>query len=894
MTISVCAPDLSLAARLWGLPAADLPEDAAFALSSALRTRLGASHQGGVPAPFAIDAAGMPVLAPIDPAAMTAARRREIARLRLVTGDAEVFDDAVLPAVLGWAAYAQGLPAAPPITNGAELFGLFDCGLLTAAAAAERLDQKLLAGTKSVRERRALTDAMRLAAILSGLLHAARVLGRLQIAAGRASGGTFVRESVWRPETGPLRQFALEAALLARRRTLFSATWLPAESGFSGLSSLSILHALLTPAAKSLLTSVPAVWAALEAAAAGDPGDPGAPEGTPQMLAALLSESVMRAASRVAFERARAAALREGGSGPGLSAWGEALEYAFKALIGRRVWTINEPPFFPDAGEAGGLTADAAISLAWGLDGMYLPWPAGVLAASAFLREAFAMTGCPSDPHETAMILTAAGVVLPSPDGTPFWTVRLPPKRAMKAANGCADDERLSAEALRLADPMRWASLHAAARRRAGESLVQVGADSAVRPMNLRLSAWSMGDDLSASAVSDHASLGTAATAGGTLLQKDLLSAKPAVEDQGDFPTAVAQLQDRLLSLSQAAENEAPTVSNAPSDAPPRPKARKRPGNLRGRSFFAFRLRPRSVDGYGDSARLAHQRLSRAISALSMRRDAGDFVLPEGLVVPIELLGGCDLRLEAEHWRSAGLLAVPKVIEKKFWAIAARHCAQAKRLREITKKSGKKRKGGKADQRPSARERVEAFVLARRPTIDLVPADALAAGFQKLVERTDRAAAPINESLRMADQAMADALESDLRPMMREGVLVAKAALGVEKRWENGDASPCGWPAPGRYAAFAEGILAERIAALSRRIRAEAQKKAAGETLETAVSDRESAKNTPEAVNAGQTPTESMDDPDTLEDFDEAAAIGLGGEGEDDDEDLGEDEEHDA
>lgn len=846
MTISPY-PDFSPAARLWGLPAADRPQDAAFALRSALRVRLGGGFGGGfgggiesqapAAAPFALDCAGMPVMAPLDPAAMAASRRREIARLRLITGDAQAFDDAVLPAVFGWAAYAQGLPASPVLGGGAgsfaELFGLFDCGLLSATAAAERLDQKLLAGTRPVRERRALADAMRLSAILAGILHAARVLGRLQISAGQASGGAFVREGLWRPEISTLRQFALEAALRSKGKTLFSLAWRSADghSEFSALSAFSILHALLTPAAKARLTAVPAVWAALEAVVSGEAGDPGAAEGSVPMLAALLGETVMRAASRVAFLRARATLVRDGGPSPGAAAWGEAFDYAFKALIGRRVWTINEPPFFPEAKdvkEAGednadpeSYSADAAISLAWGLDGMFLPWPSGVLAASAFVREAFAMTGCPTDPHETAMILAAAGLVAASPEGTPFWTVRLPMKRlGATAANGApaalAESECVSVEALRLADPMRWASLHAAARRRAGESRAYASEDpaqkrAAVRPMNLRLSDWPILNDLAAetaNSASSSSSLGSllAALPAAARLEVAPQSAEDA-EAQGDFPSAVAELKERLLAVAVEAEHlelpeagasdnasaNAPTdaPSNAPSKAPTNaskdppasaaaPKApRRRPRNLRGRSFFVFRLRP-----------------------------------------PADLLSGGDLALDAQHWHAAGLLALPKVIEKKFWAIASRQCAQVKRVRAI---SGKPGKASKRDLPPSARERVEAFVLARRPAIDIVPEAEFSAAFEKLVARTDRTTAPINESLRMADQAMADALESDLRPMLREGVLVAKGALEVQKRWENGDASPCGWPAPGRYAAFAEGILAERIAALSRRIWAERQ-----------------------------------------------------------------------
>lgn len=878
MTISPY-PDFSPAARLWGLPAADRPNDAAFALASSLRVRLGGRLGGGfgvgtqasAAAPFALDCAGMPVMAPLDPAAMAASRPREIARLRLITGDAQAFDDAVLPAVFGWAAYAQGLPASPVLGGGAgsfaELFGLFDCGLLTAVAAAERLEQKLLAGTRPVRERRALADAMRLAASLAGLLHAARFLGRLQISAGQASGGAFVREGLWRPEISTLRQFALEAALRSKGKTLFSLAWLPPDGrlDFSALSAFSILHALLTPSAKARLTTVPAVWAALEAVVSGEAGDPGAAEGSVPMLAALLGETVMRAASRVAFLRARATLVRDGGPAEGTAAaWGEAFEYAIKALIGRRVWTINEPPFFPeakvakDAEAAGGpqadpesYSADAAISLAWGLDGMFLPWPSGVLAASAFAREAFAMTGCPTDPHETAMILAAAGLVAASPEGTPFWRVRLPMKRVVNGSQALAESECVSVEALRLADPMRWASLHAAARRRAGESRAYASEDpaqkrAAVRPMNLRLSDWPILNDLAAetaNSASSSSSLGSllAALPAASRLEVAPQSAEDA-EAQGDFPSAVAELKERLLAVAvepeqsdllqtAASGNASPKPpTNAPQKAPTNgstkspesaasPKApRRRPGNLRGRSFFVFRLRPPAAGAAVDAKALS--RLSRAISALSMREDAGDFVLPEGLVVPVDLLSGGDLALDAQHWHAAGLLALPKVIEKKFWAIASRQCAQVKRVRAI---SGKQGKASNRDLPPSARERVEAFVLARRPAIDIVPEAALSAAFEKLVARTDRAAAPINESLRMADQVMADALESDLRPMLREGVLVAKGALEVQKRWENGDASPCGWPAPGRYAAFAEGILAERIAALSRRIWAERQ-----------------------------------------------------------------------
>lgn len=914
MTISPY-PDFSPAARLWELPAADRPQDAAFALRSALRVRLGGGLCGGfgggiesqapAAAPLALDCVGMPVMAPLDPAAMAASRPREIARLRLITGDAQAFDDAVLPAVFGWAAYAQGLPASPVLSGGAgsyaELFGLFDCGLLTAAVAAERLDQKLLAGTRPVRERRALADAMRLAAILAGILHAARVLGRLQISAGQASGGAFVREGLWRPEISTLRQFALEAALRSKGKTLFSLAWRSADgrSEFSALSAFSILHALLTPAAKARLTTVPAVWAALEAVVSGEAGDPGAPEGTAPMLAALLGETVMRAASRAAFDRARATMARDGGPSPGAAAWGEAFDYAFKALIGRRVWTINEPPFFPEAKdvkEAGednaapeSYSADAAISLAWGLDGMFLPWPSGVLAASAFAREAFAMTGCPTDPHETAMILAAAGLVAASPEGTPFWRVRLPMKRVVNGSPAAlAESECVSVEALRLADPMRWASLHAAARRRAGESRAYASEDpaqkrAAVRPMNLRLSDWPILNDLAAetaNSASSSSSLGSllAALPAAARLEVAPQSAEDA-EAQGDFPSAVAELKERLLAVAvepeqsdllqtAASGNASPKPpTNAPQKAPTNgstkspesaasPKApRRRPGNLRGRSFFVFRLRPPAAGAAVDAKALS--RLSQAISALSMREDAGDFVLPEGLVVPVDLLSGGDLALDAQHWHAAGLLALPKVIEKKFWAIASRQCAQVKRVRAI---SGKPGKASKRNLPPSARERVEAFVLARRPAIDIVPEAALSAAFEKLVARTDRAAAPINESLRMADQVMADALESDLRPMLREGVLVAKGALEVQKRWENGDASPCGWPAPGRYAAFAEGILAERIAALSRRIWAERQaaKAAASEkALSRAApqsTEASEASEAPEKAEAPETP----------------------------------------
>lgn len=845
-----------LAARLWSLPCSKAlrapmsrsrPEDAAFAL----RADVGFA---GEAAPFALDAAGAPVHAPLDPAAMLAAYPAAVSRVRLVIGSAETFEQAVLPALFGWAALVQGLPARPsaavcaPGGQGAgaftEMGGLFHYGLLTAAAAAEMVEQRLFGAALPAQARRTLNGALRLAGFFAGLLAGVHTLERLEVEAGIAEGGRFREVERWRPGIEPLHAFALRSAMSTRERTLFRLSWRAPdglERSGAALTALSILNSLMTADAKARLRAAPGVWSALAAAASGEPGDPSAPEGSAPMLADALSAAAMRAARAVVRARARETALRDA-AGPlavDAAAWGQTFEYALKVLIGRRTWTINEPPFFaqeepaagcsaapddPLAASVGQGAADASagaefdpsacssqafVSLAWGIDGLFLPWPAGISAAAAFLRDAFGFFDAPADPHAAAQILAGAGLVIPAPDGTPFWTVRLPRKAADVRAQVLPEKaDTVTAQALRLADPMRWTALAAAAERIAGVYSAYASRNPKDKRASLRPMAFRLADgpaELPALAASQP-------------LTNPLRGRRPMKlpEGDGDFPAAVAALKARMENdgASASAASELREASGETSSSTVHRSQRRRTAE----SFFAFSFTPAS-GGEGEAKR----RLAAAMAAMSIGREAGSWVLPEGLFVPLSALQPGEADRFGRFWKQAGLAVLPKRLAQKLSALGRLQDAEIRRSMPAAARKSRKRRVESA---------VERVLTARTALVEVVEAQALESAFQAAAERVDRRNVKLDESLRMGDQTTAAELEDSLSKTL--GFLVPRRLLDVRKCWENGDSRPCGWPACGRYAVFVPDGLMERLGRLNR---AEAERRRQALLQETAGAD---------------------------------------------------------
>lgn len=873
-----------LAARLWCLPcpkalrapmSRSRPEDAAFALRAVV-------GWAGAAAPFALDAAGAPVHAPLDPAAMLAAYPAAVSRLRLVIGCAEAFEQAALPALFGWAALVQGLPARPSsalcppgsLSTGAftEMGGLFHFGLLTAAAAAEMIEQRLFGAALPAQARRTLNGALRLAAFFAGLLAGVRALERLEVEAGIAEGGRFRAVEVWRPGIEPLHAFALRAAMASRERTLFRLAWLAPdglERSGAALTVLSILNSLMTADAKARLTAAPGVWPALAAAASGEPGDPSAPEGSAPMLADALSAAAMRAARAVVRARARETALRDA-AGPlavDAAAWGQTFEYALKVLIGRRNWTINEPPFFAQeapAAESGAVPDDpsaavgqgaadasvsdeiassayssqAFVSLAWGIDGLFLPWPAGVSAAAAFLRDAFGFFDAPADPHAAAQILAGAGLVIPAPDGSPFWTVRLPRKAAdVRAQVRLEKADTVTVQALRLADPMRWTALAAAAERSAGVYSAYASRNPKDRQASLRPMAFRLADgpaDLLAQAA---------------LLQRtDARRARRPMklpEGDGDFPAAVLALKARMEDDGASAASE---LREASGETSPSPTVKRSQSRRTAESFFAFSFTPAS-GGEGEAKR----RLAAAMAAMSISREAGSWVLPEGLFVPLSALEPGEADRFGRYWKQAGLAVLPKRLAQKLSALGRLQDAEIRRSMPAAARKSRKRRVESA---------VERVLTARNALVEVVEAQALESAFQAAAERVDRRTVNLDESLRMADQTTAAELEGALRKTL--GFLVPRKLLAVRKCWENGDSRPCGWPACGRYAVFVPDALMERLCGLNR---AEAERRRQAHLQETAGADIRAAPRI-ESAAAEQTDASALPEEEAPEDED--------------------------
>lgn len=386
-------------------------------------------------------------LAPVDPGALLRRHRAWAARIRTALGHEALFEAHALPAMLRWAAMVQSLPRAAEGLF-AESDGLFLSGLMTAARALPLADRRPIGLDLPPRERRALEERVRLAALLAGLFCGLEVLIRLRIEAGAPDPqfGGFVRRAVWEPSAAPLLDFALAHAgealrLIWRPAALAGEAWtgwraeraaaeavrasggapfpMPGtpEPVFAGRAG--ILHALaraLPAETAAWLRGVPGALSALEGAVSGAL--------MTSEAGRLVADALMRAKVRVFNERAMEAAARDAAH-PVLEGWAAAAVHAAKTLLLEGRWLVN-PKKTSDA-FGGGTGGVPCAALWWGADGLFIPWPQAAKSILVLVRDVWGLGRFPSDPMLLAAILVRAGFAVPTAAGEPLHDAALPP-----------------------------------------------------------------------------------------------------------------------------------------------------------------------------------------------------------------------------------------------------------------------------------------------------------------------------------------------------------------------------------------------------------------------------------------------------------------------------------
>ena len=406
-------------------------------------------------------------IAPVDPAALAARHAGAVEAWRLAVGDENIFQNYLLPSIFAWGAAVQGLPAAAEGPY-AEADGLFLFGLHAAEAAAREAQKQMPERSLAPIERKCLEERFFAAAMLLAMIRTALVLSSVTVVAGRTEDDSMTFQSLRRfdPATTSLFDFALDAAkafkgqaiLRIRRRRMSRSNGfveraadgsnLEASEADAGLLLAGIFSRVISRGTLSWLDESVGIRSALMACVRGT-----LPRST---LSAALDAAASAGLAAAIQKRARETAERDGRT-PSIRAWGPLLVFAMQSCVQSGRWLVNQ---LVNTGiEQPEASGRSGLSLFYGQDGLYLPWPDALFSAADCIAETDAAPLL-EDSDLAAAVLLEMGFVVPDETGRPVMRIAVPKdlstaEQSQRHETGAGDSSSsvIWRDALRVADP---------------------------------------------------------------------------------------------------------------------------------------------------------------------------------------------------------------------------------------------------------------------------------------------------------------------------------------------------------------------------------------------------------------------------------------------------------